>query len=345
MSVQVGILGATGAVGQRLIQYVDPHPDFELAALTASESSAGKSYREAAKWRVDTPIPESVADTTVTATDPAEVPDDVDLLFSSLPSSVGEAVEPGFVEDGYVVSSNSSNARQADDVPLIIPEVNSDHLGLLEVQRDERGWDGALLKNPNCSTITMVPPLAALDDAFGLERVTVATLQAVSGAGYSGVSSMEIIDNALPHIGGEEEKMESESRKLLGEFDGAEVQYHDADVSASCNRIPTIDGHLENVWVDTAEDASVAAAADAMAEYPSLDLHSSPDPLIHVFDEPDRPQPRLDRMLGDGMAISTGGVQETTDGLQFNCMAHNTMRGAAGASVLNGELLLENGYL
>ncbi|MDG5775031.1 aspartate-semialdehyde dehydrogenase [Haloarculaceae archaeon H-GB2-1] len=345
MSVNVGILGATGAVGQRLIQYIEPHPDFELTALTASESSAGKSYREAAKWRVNTPIPDSVADMTVVATDPDEVSSDVDLLFSSLPSSVGAEVEPKFVEDGFVVSSNSSNAREDADVPLVIPEVNSDHLGLLEVQREERGWDGALLKNPNCSTITMVPPLAALDEAFGLESVTVSTLQAVSGAGYSGVSSMEIIDNALPHIGGEEQKMESESRKLLGEFDGAEVQYHSADVAASCNRISTIDGHLENVWVDTAEEITAEAAAEEMAAYPSIDLPNSPDQLIHVFDDPERPQPRLDRMRGNGMAISTGGFRETTDGVQFNCLAHNTMRGAAGASVLNGELLLENGYL
>jgi aspartate-semialdehyde dehydrogenase len=191
----------------------------------------------------------------------------------------------------------------------------------------------------------MVPPLAALDEAFGLERITVSTLQAVSGAGYSGVTSMEIIDNAIPHIGGEENKMETESRKLLGTFDGAEVQWHDARVDASCNRIPTLDGHLENVWTDTVEDATIADTEEALEAYPSLDLHSSPEQLIHVYDEPDRPQPRLDRDRENGMAIAVGGTQETDGGLQFNCLAHNTMRGAAGASVLNGELLLENGYL
>jgi len=345
MTVTVGVLGATGAVGQRLIQLIDPHPEFELAAVTASESSAGRTYREAAKWRIDAPIPEGVADLEVGETDPGSVPDDVDLLFSSLPSSVGEAVEPAFCEAGYVVSSNSSNARTDPDVPLTIPEVNPDHLDLIEVQRDERGWDGALVKNPNCSTITMVPPLAAIDDVATLTRVEVATLQAVSGAGYSGVSSMEIIDNALPHIGGEEAKMETESRKLLGTFDGAEVHWHDADVAASCNRIPTVDGHLENVWADTADGVTAEAAADAMREFPSLDLPSSPETLIGVFDDPDRPQPRLDRMLGEGMTVSAGGFRETTHGVQFNCLAHNTLRGAAGASVLNGELLLENGYL
>ncbi|WP_181686847.1 aspartate-semialdehyde dehydrogenase [Halorhabdus salina] len=345
MPVTVGILGATGAVGQRLVQLLDPHPDFEIAALTASEDSAGKSYREAAKWRIDAPIPDHVAEMTVGATDPDAVPEDVDLLFSSLPSSVGEAVEPGFAEAGYVVSSNSSNFRADPDVPLTIPEINPDHVDLIEVQRDERGWDGALLKNPNCSTITMVPPLAALKEAFGIERVDVSTLQAVSGAGYSGVSSMEIIDNAIPHIGGEETKMETESRKLLGSFDGSEVEWLEADVAASCNRIPTLDGHLENVWADLSEDVTAEDVADAMSEYPSADLHSSPEPLIEVFEEPDRPQPRLDRNRKDGMQISVGGIQATEEGVQFNCLAHNTLRGAAGASILNGELLLKKGYV
>jgi len=343
MTVSVGILGATGAVGQRLVQLIDPHPEFDLETVTASEASAGESYREAAKWRVDAPIPEAVENMEVSATEPDAI-GDVDLLFSSLPSGVGAEIEPALCKAGYVVSSNSSNARLAEDVPLVIPEVNADHVGLLEVQRDERGWDGALLKNPNCSTITVVPTLAALAD-FGLSGVHVATLQAVSGAGYSGVSSMEIIDNVIPYIGGEEEKMEAETRRLLGTFDGAEVDWHDAAVAASCNRVPTIDGHLENVWAECEEELSAPDATDAMAEYPSLSLDGSPDPLIEVFDEPDRPQPRLDRMVGEGMAIAAGGVRETPDGVQYNCLAHNTIRGAAGASLLNGELLLEEGYL
>ncbi|WP_424004196.1 aspartate-semialdehyde dehydrogenase [Haloarcula salina] len=345
MTVRVGVLGATGAVGQRLIQLLDPHPEFEIAALTASASSAGETYKDAAKWRVDSPIPADVAETEVRATEPESVPDDVDLIFSSLPSSVGEAVEPEFCEAGYVVSSNSSNGRMDEDVPLVIPEVNADHVDLLEVQRDERGWDGALLKNPNCSTITMVPPLAALDREFDLTDVHVSTLQAVSGAGYSGVTSMEIIDNAIPHIGGEEQKMESESRKLLGSFDGAEVTLNDASVAASCNRIATLDGHLENVWAETAEDITVADAEDAMDTVTGIDLPSSPENLITVFDEPDRPQPRLDRNIENGMGVAVGGFRETDDGVQFNCLAHNTMRGAAGASVLNGELLNKRGYL
>ncbi|ELZ55563.1 MULTISPECIES: aspartate-semialdehyde dehydrogenase [unclassified Haloferax] len=344
MAVRVGILGATGAVGQRFIQLLDDHPTFELAALTASEESAGKRYDEAAKWRVNTPIPDDVAAMEVGSTDPAAVPDDIDLLFSSLPSSVAAEVEPAFLEAGYVVSSNSSNDRMAPDVPLTIPEINPEHLDLIEVQRDERGWDGALVKNPNCSTITMVPTLAALDQ-FGLERVDVTTLQAVSGAGYDGVTSMEIIDNAIPHIGGEDEKMETESRKLLGSFDGAEVALHGAEVNASCNRIPTLDGHLESVFADLADDASPEDVAAAMREYPGVDLPSAPERLIHVFEDEFRPQPRLDRDRGDGMQISAGGIQSTDHGVKYNCLAHNTIRGAAGASVLNGELLAQEGWI
>jgi aspartate-semialdehyde dehydrogenase len=344
MHTSVGVLGATGAVGQRLIQLLDDHPEFEIVALTASADSAGESYREAAKWRIDAPIPADVAETTVTETDPEAVPDDVDLLFSSLPSSVGERVEPAFVEAGYVVSSNSSNGRLDEDVPLVIPEVNPEHLALIDAQRDRRGWDGALVKNPNCSTITMVPPLAALD-RHGLERVHVATLQAVSGAGYSGVSSMEIIDNVIPHIGGEEEKMETETRKLLGSLDGDTVAWHDAVVSASCNRVPTLDGHLENVWAETADAVDATAAAETLLDAPTVDLPSAPDQLVTVFEEPDRPQPRLDRNADRGMGVAVGGLRESATGLQFNCLAHNTIRGAAGASLLNGELLRREGYL
>ena len=346
MAVQVGILGATGAVGQRFIQLLDGHPTFEIAALTASESSAGKTYQEAAKWRVETQIPDEVAAMEVGRTHPDDVSDDVDLLFSSLPSGVAAEVEPQFLEEGYVVSSNSSNDRMAEDIPLTIPEINPDHLGLIEVQRDNRGWDGALIKNPNCSTITMVPTLAALDQ-FGLDRVDVTTLQAVSGAGYSGVTSMEIIDNAIPHIGGEAPKMETESRKLLGSFDGSELSMHDSTVNASCNRIPTLDGHLESLFVDLADEPTPEEARQAMREYPGVDLPSAPDQLIHVFgeDEMYRPQPRMDRGREDGMQISAGGVESTDSGIKYNCLAHNTIRGAAGASLLNGELLVEEGWI
>jgi len=222
--------------------------------------------------------------------------------------------------------------------------VNADHLDLIETQREERGWDGALVKNPNCSTITMVPTLAALD-RFGLSRVHVATLQAVSGAGYSGVTSMEILDNALPHIGGEEEKMETESRKLLGDVDDGELSLHDVEVSASCNRVATLDGHLENVFAELEENPSAEAVHEALGSFEGIDLPSAPDHPIHVFEEPDRPQPRLDRMRGKGMQISAGGLRETAAGIQYNCLAHNTIRGAAGASILNGELLANEGWV
>jgi len=344
MSTTVGIVGATGAVGQRFVQLIEGHPEFEVGAVAASPESAGKPYREAAKWRVETAIPPEVGDLTVSEADPSALPDDLDLVFSSLPSGVAETVEPALCEASYVVSSNSSNERLAEDVPLVIPEINADHMELLEVQRDRRGWDGALIKNPNCSTITMVPTLSPLAE-FGLERVHVSTLQAVSGAGYSGVTSMEIIDNVLPHIGGEEDKMETETRKLLGEFDGSGIDWHGVSVSASCNRVATLDGHLENVWADLSEAPDPAEAAEAMASVPSLDLHSSPEPLITVFDDPNRPQPRLDRTIGDGMGIAVGDPQETGEGIQYDCLAHNTIRGAAGASLLNGELLLAEGWI
>ena len=346
MTVDVAILGATGAVGQRLVQLLAPHPEFEVVVLAASEDSAGQPYREAAKWGIDAPVPRGVAEETVVEADPAALPGSIDLVFSSLPSSVAEQVEPGFAEAGYVVSSNSSNGRLDDDIPLVIPEVNPNHLALLERQRDERGWDGALVKNPNCSTITMVPPLAAIDSAgFGLERVRVSTLQAVSGAGYSGVAAMEILDNVLPHIGGEEDKMETETRKLLGTFDGADIAWHGVDVAASCNRVPTIDGHLENVWADLETVPDTADVEAALQEFEPIALRSAPERPIHVFEEPERPHPRLDRNVDGGMAVSVGPVEATTTGVQFDCLSHNTLRGAAGASVLNGELLLEEGYL
>ncbi len=356
---RVGVLGATGAVGQRLVALLADHPRFEIVSLAASADSAGRPYREAVPWGLETPVPAGVADTTVVEGHPDNVPD-LDLLFSSMPSDVAERVEPAFLEAGYVVSSNSSNARMDPDVPLVIPEVNADHLALLEHQAD-RGWEGRLVKNPNCSTIAMVPPLAALAAAgHDPERVRVATMQAISGAGYDGVSAYEIVDNVLPHIGGEEAKMERETRKLLGSVDDG-VALHDVDVAASCNRVPTLDGHLESVWVDfegadaavgpgeVAVDAgvgpSVESAEAALRSAPTVDLPSAPDRSVRVHDAPDRPQPRLDRSTDRGMSVAVGPLQSTATGLQFDCLVHNTLRGAAGASLLNGELLVERGYV
>lgn len=344
MTATVALVGATGAVGQRFVQLLEGHPEFEIGALTASPASAGTPYQDAATWRLDTPIPDEIADTRVRETSVESIPEDVDLIFSSLPSDVARSVEPDLAAAGYVVSSNSSNGRMAEDVPLVIPELNADHLGLIREQREQRGWDGALVKNPNCSTIGMAPTLAALEE-FGLERVQVSTLQAVSGAGYSGVTSMEIIDNVIPHIGGEAEKMERETTKLLGDLVEGRVDRHSVEVSASCNRVPTIDGHLENVWVETASDVTVTSARAAFEEGPTVSLPSAPAQLLEILSEPDRPQPRLDRGRSGGMSISVGGIEETQAGIQYNCMVHNTLRGAAGASLLNGELLAREGYL
>lgn len=338
MNVEVGVLGATGNVGQRFLQLLEDHPWFELSAVTASSSSAGSVYSQAADWRLPTPLPEEAADVEVGTTEPSSVPDDVEIVFSALPSSVAQDVEPAFAEAGYLVASNAGWARMEDDVPLVIPEVNPDHLDLLDVQEDERGWTGGLVKNPNCSAITMTPTLAGLQ-SLGLDEVTVATLQAVSGAGYDGVKSMEIIDNVLPYIGKEEGKMESEPRKILGEFDGAEVEEADVDISATCNRVATIDGHLENLWCGFDDTVEPGEAEDAMEGVRSLDLPSAPDETVVVRDEPDRPQPRLDRNAGEGMAITVGRVRDDGAGVKYSCLSHNTVRGAAGASLLNAELL------
>lgn len=339
--MKVGVLGATGNVGQRFIQLLDDHPWFEIDALTASSSSAGEKYADASAWALPNEMPESVKDTVVRETDAEEVSDDVELVFSALPSSVAKEAEPEFARGGYIVASNAGWARLEDDMPLVIPEINPDHLGLLEVQRDERGWDGGIIKNPNCSAITMTPTLAALQP-LGLDEVTVATLQAVSGAGYMGVTSMEILDNVLPYIGSEEWKMENEPRKILGNFDGARVEEAEVNISASCNRVPTVDGHLENLWCRFDDDVEADDAVEAMREFTTLDLPTAPDETIVVREENDRPQPRLDKNTGDGMSIVAGRVRDDGDSrLKYSCLSHNTVRGAAGASVLNAEIVAE----
>ena len=339
--MKVGVLGATGNVGQRFVQLLDDHPWFEIDALTASSTSADDTYAEAAAWALPDEMPESVADTTVRETTPSSVSDDVELVFSALPSSVAKDVEPAFAEEGYIVASNAGWARMEDDIPLVIPEINPDHLGLLEVQTDERGWEGGIIKNPNCSAITMTPTLAALHP-LGLNEVTVATLQAVSGAGYMGVTSMEILDNVLPYIGSEEWKMENEPRKILGEFDGAEVEDADISISASCNRVPTVDGHLENVWCEFDDDVGADEAKESMRDFTTLDLPTAPEQTLLVREENDRPQPRLDRNAGGGMSVVAGRVRDDGDArLKYSCLSHNTIRGAAGASVLNAELVAE----
>ena len=339
-TIAVGILGATGAVGQRFIEALADHPWFELTALAASERSAGKPYARAANWRLSSPLPDEIGEQVVVSMKPEEV--EADLVFSALPADVARTVEPAFARAGAMVASNASAFRQEPDVPLLIPEVNSDHLGLLEIQREARGWDGAIVTNPNCSVIMLAVTLKPLMQ-FGITDVKVATMQAVSGAGYNGVSSMAILDNVVPYIGGEEEKVENEAQKLLGRFDGSSVVNAEFGVSASCHRVPVLDGHTEAVWITMADDPTPAEVRDAFLNFdPGLNLPTEPERVIIVRDEPDRPQPRLDRDAGGGMSVSVGRIRE---GIRYITMGHNTVRGAAGASVLNAELMLSLGML
>ena len=339
--IKVGILGATGAVGQRFVEALADHPWFEISSLAASGRSAGKTYENAANWRLDVPLPETVAKKEVVPVDPSKV--DADLVFSALPSDYAKTVEAEFAKSGFVVASNASAYRMEKDVPLVVPEVNADHLGLIDVQQDGRGWDGYIITNPNCSTIMMIMTLKPLIQ-FGLESVNVATMQAISGAGYEGVSSMAILDNVIPYIGGEEEKMESETLKLLGDFDGETVINADVRVSASCNRVPVIDGHTEAIWAVMSDNPTPTEVRSAFLNFnPNLgDLPTEPEKALIVKDEHDRPQPRLDRNMGRGMSVSVGRIRE---GIRYIAMGHNTIRGAAGASVLNAELLHKMGKL
>lgn len=339
--IRAGILGATGAVGQRFIQALDNHPWFEITSLAASERSAGKTYDNAANWRLDIPLPQSIAEMDVVPVDPTKV--DADIVFSALPSENAMTVEAEFAKAGFAVASNAAAYRMEEDVPLVVPEVNADHLCMVEVQQDNRGWDGYIITNPNCSTIMMVMSLKPLMQ-FGLDNVTVATMQAISGAGYDGVSSMAILDNIVPYIGGEEEKMEIEPQKLLGEFDGAQFIDADLTVSAACHRVPVMDGHTEAIWATMSDDPTPEDVRNAFLNFnPNLgDLPTEPEQALIVHDQPDRPQPRLDRNLGEGMSVSVGRIRE---GIRYVAMGHNTVRGAAGASVLNAELLHKMGKL
>jgi len=339
--IKAGILGATGAVGQRFIQALDNHPWFEITSLAASGRSAGKTYVDAANWRLDIPLPHSVSEMDVVAVDPRKV--DADVVFSALPSENAMTVEAEFAKAGFAVASNAAAYRMEEDVPLVVPEVNADHLGMIEVQQDNRGWDGYIITNPNCSTIMMVMSLKPLMQ-FGLDNVTVATMQAISGAGYDGVPSMAILDNIIPYIGGEEEKMETEPQKLLGEFDGAQFIDANLTVSAACHRVPVMDGHTEAIWATMSDDPTPEDVRNAFLNFnPDLGgLPTEPEQALIVHDEPDRPQPRLDRNLGEGMSVSVGRIRE---GIRYVAMGHNTVRGAAGASVLNAELLHKMGKL
>ena len=341
---RVGILGATGTVGQRFVQLLENHPQFEVTALAASDRSAGKTYLEATPWKLATPMPEAVKDIVVT---PIEPPLDCDFVFSSLPSSVARETEEIFARAGFPVISNSSSFRMDEDVPLLIPEINYRHLDIIEHQRQKRGFDrGFIVTNPNCAVISFAPPLAALNERFGVEEVIVTTMQAISGAGYPGVSAFDITDNVFPYISGEEPKVETEAQKILGKFRNNEIVKADFTVSAQCFRVNVTDGHTASVRVNLKETATLEDVRQAMTEYPRLNLHSSPNPFIYVCDEPDRPQPRIDRDRGRGMSITVGRLYpDNVFDYRFVALSHNTIRGAAGAAILNAELLVEKRLL
>ncbi|MDY6931622.1 MAG: aspartate-semialdehyde dehydrogenase [Halobacteriota archaeon] len=343
--IKAGVLGATGMVGQRFIELLSNHPWFEVSTLAASQRSANEKYCDVAKWRLGTDIPEEMKGLDVVLPDPKYV--DADIVFSALPSDVAKEVEPKFAEAGFIVASNASAYRMVEDVPLLIPEVNADHLEMVDRQKKNRGWDGFIVTNPNCTTIMMAITLKPLV-AFGIESVTIATMQAISGAGYSGVPSMAIVDNLIPFISGEEPKVETEPLKLLGEYDGTKVIEADFPISASCHRVAVIDGHTESIWVKMKDDPSMEEVKDVFTSFKGpIDSPTAPDTPIIVREEFDRPQPRVDRGKGGGMSVSVGRIRKSRlEGqIMYIAVGHNTIRGAAGASVLNAELMVEKGYL
>jgi len=350
MKLRVGILGATGMVGQRFIAQLYNHPWFEITSLMASERSAGKAYKEVAKWYIEGEIPEEVSEMIVEEINPQKAEKgELDLVFSAIPASIALEVEASFAKH-VPVYSNTRTYRMEKDVPLVVGDVNPDHLQLVEVQREKRGWRGGIVTNPNCSTIGLVVPLKPIYDNWGIEFVHVATMQALSGAGYSGVPSMAILDNLIPFISGEEEKVESEPLKILGSLEGDEVKNASFSIMASCNRVMILDGHTEAVFLKTEEEFELDEVVKALKSYSSepqkLELPTAPVPPIVVREEEDRPQPRRDRNAGRGMAVSVGRLRKNEGKLlKFICLSHNTIRGAAGASVLNAELAYKKGLL
>jgi aspartate-semialdehyde dehydrogenase len=342
----IGILGATGMVGQRYIQLLENHPWFEVTWLAASDRSSGKTYGEAAKWRLDTPLPERIANMTVAAAEPEGAPK---TIFSSIDAAIAREMEPKFAAAGCAVLSNSSAFRMTPNVPLVIPEVNAEHLHLIEEQPWRKQSGGYMVTNPNCSTIGLVMALKPLQERFGIEQIFVTTMQAISGAGYPGVPSMDILDNVVPYIGSEEEKMEEETLKLLGTLQGHSVTPLAAKISASCNRVAVVDGHTESVSIKLKSPATKEEILAAWAEFnplAGLGLPTAPEPPVVWVPQNDRPQPRLDRNRGKGMAVTVGRLRPC--GLldwKFTALSHNTIRGAAGATILNAELLASLGKL
>ncbi|MDQ6665106.1 MAG: aspartate-semialdehyde dehydrogenase [Acidobacteriota bacterium] len=344
--IEVGVLGATGMVGQHFIKFLENHPWFRLTWLGASERSAGKQYRDVATWHLGGVTPSEIADLVVQESKPDHAPR---LIFSAMDASVATEIERAFARAGHVIVSNSRNHRMERDVPLLVPEVNADHLGLIPGQQRERGWKGQIVTNPNCSTVVLTMALAPLKP-FGIARVIATTMQAISGAGYPGVPSVDINANVVPYIGGEEEKMQQETQKILGDFAGGHILPLDAEVSAHCNRVPVLDGHTVTVSVELKSKPSpedVIQAFEQFAGEPQKrKLPSAPAQPVMYMTQQDRPQPRKDVERERGMATFIGRLRDCPVlGYKFVALGHNTVRGAAGAAVLNAELMYSEGML
>lgn len=347
MKLEVAILGATGAVGQRFIQLLQGHPWFEVAELVGSERSAGRRYRDVSRWVLDGSAPESVQDKIVL---PLGAKLRSPIVFSALPKEAADPIEMELAAAGHVVCTNASANRMVADVPLLLPEVNPSHIHMVAEQRRRRGWStGALIANSNCTIMPVVMALAPLRE-FGIQAISTVSAQAISGAGHPGVSALDILDNIIPFISGEEEKMSAESRKMLGDFDGTRFEDLEAVVSASCNRAPVLDGHLVNISVRLREQPSLEAVRAAWdgfrAPDPVPSLPSAPEHAVLYLEQQDRPQPRRDRMTGNGMTTTIGRLRECPIlGYKFVALSHNTIRGAAGCSILNAEYLCASGYV
>jgi len=343
--MKAAILGATGLVGQRFVELLKDHEWFKITSLTGSERSAGAIYRDAVNWRMDTGLKQSIAELTVQPTDPKRV--DADIVFSALPAEEALKVEEDFAREGFAVVSNASAHRLDSDVPLMNPEANFGHLSLIDQQRRKRKWDGAIVTNPNCTTAVLTLSLKPIAMQFGLSNVVMSSMQAASGAGYPGVASLDIIDNVIPFINGEEEKVQQETQKILGDPGNSAV----FKVSASCHRVPVIDGHTEAVFVQTEKPASTDDIARCMegftAEPQKLKLPTAPERPIVVKTEQDRPQPRFDRSEGHGMSVVVGRIRRDPvfSGVKYVALGHNTIRGAAGCAVLIAESMKSQGYI
>ena len=343
--MKAAILGATGLVGQRFVQLLNDHAWFETTTLTGSERSVGMRYGEAVSWRMETKLKEKVAELTVESSDPKEV--DADVVFSALPADQALGTEEAFAKAGYAVVSNASAHRMDPDIPLMNPEANFNHLTLIDEQRRKRHWGGAIVTNPNCTAAVLTLSLKPICDTLGVRNVVMSSMQAASGAGYPGVPALDIIDNIIPFIKEEEEKVQRETRKILGNI-GQSAEFN---VSASCHRVPVIDGHTEAVFVQTGKPATPEQVAECMAEFSAepqkLKLPTAPERPIIVKTEQDRPQPRFDRNEGGGMSVVVGRVRRDPvfDGVKYVALGHNTVRGAAGCAVLIAESMKSQGYL